>query len=97
MLSRSFVVRLVPTLRKAINEKDLKIRMADIRRKSVKDFPRINNCRIHPDAFSTLNQIAGHRAMGAAIEELCNMWHLSRKKNASVGDSHARDSQTAAG
>jgi hypothetical protein len=61
--------------------------MADIRRKSVKDFPRINNCRVHPEAFSTLNNIAGPRAIGAAIEDLCSMWNAVQKKSsASVKD-----------
>jgi hypothetical protein len=50
--------------------------MADIRRKSVKDFPRINNQRIHPDAYRVLNQIAGRRCLGAAIEDLCRMYLL---------------------
>jgi hypothetical protein len=57
--------------------------MANIRRKAVKDFPRINNQRIHPDAFSTLNRIAGPRCLGAAIEDLCKLWDsVNAKKNA---------------
>jgi hypothetical protein len=54
--------------------------MAETRRKTVKGFPRINNCRVHPEAFSTLNNIAGPRAMGAAIEDLCNMWNAVQGK-----------------
>lgn len=42
-----------------------------IRRKSVKDWPRINNCRVEPTCFARLNRIAGERGMGSAIEDLC--------------------------
>jgi hypothetical protein len=72
--------------------------MADIRRKNVRDFPRINNCRVNPDAYSTLNRIAGPRCLAAAIEDLCNMWEAvqGKKQTASVkplhgapGNSHA--------
>lgn len=41
------------------------------RRKGVKDYPRINNCRVHPDCFAQLNRIAGENGMGYAIEQLC--------------------------
>jgi len=60
--------------------------MADIRRKNVRDFPRINNCRVNPQAYSTLNRIAGPRCLAAAIEDLCNMWEAvqGKKQTASV-------------
>ena len=46
------------------------------RRKSVKGYPRLNNCRINPEAFATLNRIAGEHSMGHAIELLCNREEL---------------------
>jgi hypothetical protein len=55
--------------------------MADVRRKGVKDFPRVNNARIRPEAFSILNRIAGRRCLGSAIEDLCEWYEASRKKN----------------
>ncbi|HWF05688.1 MAG TPA: hypothetical protein VHA06_18525 [Candidatus Angelobacter sp.] len=46
------------------------------RRKFVKDYPRINNCRVNPEAFATLNRIAGPNALGVAIEYLCQREEL---------------------
>lgn len=40
------------------------------RRKSVKDYPRINNCRVSPETFSRLNSLAGEHSLGWAIEQL---------------------------
>lgn len=68
--------------------------MANIRRKGVKDYPRINNCRIHPDAFVALNQLAGCRSLGAAIEDLVN-WFQAKKPNVSCGVSSARQAHRA--
>lgn len=45
--------------------------MAETRRKSVKGFPRINNCAVDPTCFAQLNRIAGGNGMGYAIEQLC--------------------------
>lgn len=41
------------------------------RRTGVKNYPRINNCRVHPTCFEQLNRIAGENGMGYAIEQLC--------------------------
>jgi hypothetical protein len=73
--------------------------MADIRRKSVKDFPRINNQRVHPEAYSTLNRIAGRRCLGAAIEDLCNMWEAlhDKKTVAAVKPEVRQETQLSAG
>jgi hypothetical protein len=72
--------------------------MADIRRKDVKDFPRINNQRVHPDCFSGLNRIAGQRCLGAAIEDLWNFWEAThgKKQTASVKQLAALSTQHSA-
>jgi hypothetical protein len=44
--------------------------VAGIRRKSVKNYPRISS-RVHPDCFAQLNRIAGDHSLGYAIEQLC--------------------------
>lgn len=54
--------------------------MAETRRKSVKGYPRINNCAVHPEAFAILNSIAGDRALGAAIEDLCTLYQAMQQK-----------------
>lgn len=52
--------------------------MAEIRRKGVKDFPRLNNCRVNPEAYALLNRLAGRRALGAAVEDLCKFYRKNQ-------------------
>ncbi len=51
--------------------------MAEIRRKSVKNYPRINNCRVHPNCYIVLNRIAGEHSLGWAIEQICDQLSLT--------------------
>lgn len=54
--------------------------MADVRRKGVKNYPRLNNQRIHPDAYRILNRIAGKRCLAAAVEDLCKLYENWEKQ-----------------